>query len=99
MSVTITHVPDEQRYEARVDDERAGFLAYRRSDGLVVLAETQVDAAYEGRGIGGTLARAALDDARREHLRVQPRCPFVRRWIERHPDYADLVAEAPPTEG
>lgn len=99
MSVTITHVPDEQCYEARVDGERAGFLAYRRTDGLVILTETQVAAAHEGRGIGGTLARAALDDARRQHLRVRPQCPFVQRWIERHPDYADLLAGAPPAEG
>jgi predicted GNAT family acetyltransferase len=44
-------------------------------------------------GLGSRLVRAALDDVRGKGLQVVPLCPFVRGWIERHPDYADLVAE------
>jgi predicted GNAT family acetyltransferase len=33
-----------------------------------------------------------LDDARRRHLVVHPRCPFIRAYIVRHPEYSDLVA-------
>jgi predicted GNAT family acetyltransferase len=41
--------------------------------------------------VGSTLVRGALDDVRAHGLRVVPRCSFVRGYIERHPDYADLV--------
>jgi predicted GNAT family acetyltransferase len=92
-SVSIRDDPDQHRFEA-VDEsgQVAGVAAYVRHDDRVVITHTVVDDAFEGRGIGSTLARSALDAIRAEGLKVEPRCPFVRDWIERHPDYADLVA-------
>jgi len=46
----------------------------------------------EGRGIGSKLVRATLDQVRSEGLKVVPRCSFVRAYMERHPEYADLLA-------
>ena len=89
---TVQDNRDESRFEAR--DEAgvvAGFAAYRRQDDRIVFTHTEVDDAFEGHGIGSTLVRHALDAARADHLRVDPHCPFVRSWIEHHPDYADLV--------
>lgn len=84
---------DRQRYEATLDGRAAGFAAYEDGpDGVRVLTHTEVDPASEGRGVGGDLARAALDDIRGRGWRVDPQCPFVAGWIDRHPDYADLVA-------
>jgi uncharacterized protein len=54
---------------------------------------TEVDEAHEGEGLGGTLVQAALDRARADRLTVLPFCPFVNGWIERHPDYVDLVPQ------
>jgi predicted GNAT family acetyltransferase len=85
----------EHRYEARIGGELAGFAAYRLSEDAVVFTHTEVDDRFEGRGVGSALARFALDDVRRggqgERRRVVPKCPFIRGWIEKHPDYADLV--------
>jgi len=53
-----------------------------------------VDPRLEGHGAGSLLARFALDDARRRGLAVLPFCPFMSGWIERHPEFADLVPEA-----
>lgn len=91
MTVTVGDTPDRHRYEARLDGDLAGFAEYRRAGRLLVLPHTEVDAAHEGRGVGSALARAALDDARRRGVPVLPLCPFIRGWIERHPDYGDLV--------
>lgn len=74
------------------DREVTAFADYSVQGRLVVITHTEVDPAYEGQGIGSTLVRAALDDIRRQGRRVVPVCPFVRTWIERHPDYADLTA-------
>ena len=90
---TVTDNPDLSRFEAYVDGALAGFAAYRFSGGHIVFTHTEVDDAYEGHGVGGTLARGALDQVRAagEHD-VVAMCPFIAAWIERHPDYQDLVA-------
>lgn len=60
--------------------------------GLVICSHTEVLPEFEGQGVGSALARYALDDVRAEGTRrVQPLCPFIKSYIERHPDYQDLV--------
>ena len=93
-SVVVRDAPESERYEAFVDGLLAGFAAYRRRDDEVVFVHTDVDDAFGGRGVGGTLAREALDDVRRRGLRAVPMCPFIAAWIRRHPDYHDLVPES-----
>lgn len=90
---TVKDNPDLGRFEAYVDGALAGFAAYRLSGGHIVFTHTEVDDAYEGQGVGGALARGALDQVRAagEHD-VVAMCPFIAAWIERHPDYQDLVA-------
>ena len=91
-NVTVTNNPDLGRYEAHIDGELAGFAQYRLTDALITFVHTEVDAAYEGRGVAGALARYALDDVRAGgSRRVRPVCPFFRSWIEKHPDYGDLT--------
>ncbi|SDX78554.1 hypothetical protein SAMN05660209_01231 [Geodermatophilus africanus] len=91
MELTVTDVPEAGRYEARAADRVLGLAAYRRHGDRVVFTHTEVDPDAGGSGVGSTLVRGALDDVRAHGRRVVPRCPFVRAWIERHPDYADLV--------
>lgn len=90
-SVTVTDAPQRDRFEARVDGELAGFVQYIRTPELVVYPHTEVDPAFEGRGVGGALARAALDDARARNVPVLATCPFVMSWMRRHPEYRDLA--------
>ena len=91
MDLTVTDVPEAGRYEARAGDRVLGQANYQRQGDRVVFTHTEVDPDAEGSGVGGTLVRGALDDVRAHGLRVVPRCSFVRGYIERHPDYADLV--------
>jgi uncharacterized protein len=90
--VEVTDNEAEQRYEARVDGELAGVAFYDTADDLIVFTHTEVDESFEGHGVGSTLARAALDDVRADGRRkVIARCPFIKGWIDRHPDYQDLL--------
>lgn len=89
--VTVTDADDQQRFEARANGRLAGILTYTRTAGLVVYPHTKVQTEFEGKGVGGILARAALDDARERGLEVDPRCPFIAAWIDKHPDYRGLV--------
>jgi uncharacterized protein len=90
--VRVADNSEEHRYEAFVDEELAGHILYRFQSGLITLVHTEVDPAFEGRGIGSGLVAAALDDIRSRDLELVPICPFVRRYIARHPEYADLVS-------
>ncbi len=87
----MTDNPERHRFEARLDGELAGFVTYRREQGAVELVHTEVDDAFEGKGVGSALARSALARIRDEGLSVIPSCPFIKGWIDKHPGYADLV--------
>jgi uncharacterized protein len=89
--VVITDAGESHRFEAHIDGKPAGFAEYIRTPSLVVYPHTEVDPAFEGKGVGGALARAALDDARERGLAVLATCPFISGWMRRHPEYADLA--------
>lgn len=102
--MTTTHVPvtnngDRRRYEALVEDGTlAGFVDYQETSELVVLTHTEVAPGFEGRGIGGALARAALDDIRRRELKALVLCPFIIGWLRKHPEHRDVLFNAPPAK-
>jgi predicted GNAT family acetyltransferase len=92
MDVTITDNRERNRYEAKTPDgDVAGVVGYQKSSELIVFTHTNVEDKYEGQGIGSKLAAGALNDARAQNLPVLPLCPFIKGYIERHPEYADLV--------
>jgi predicted GNAT family acetyltransferase len=87
--------PARLRYEIFDDDGAlAGFAQYVLRGGRVIFVHTEIDDAYEGKGLGSRLAAGALDDVRRHGHLVVPLCPFIASYIEHHPEYADLVDQA-----
>ena len=91
--LAVTNAPDQQRFEIRVDGALAGFAAYKRQAAHLVFTHTEVDAAYEGKGVGSALAKGALDAARAAGDRIVPQCSFIASYVKRHPEYAELVVE------
>jgi uncharacterized protein len=94
MEPTVQDAPEADRYEIRDGERLLGIAAYQRRGDTVVFTHTEVDPDAEGSGLGGTLVRAALDDVRARGGHVLPQCPFVRGWIERHPEYGNLVVRS-----
>jgi AcrR family transcriptional regulator len=91
-AVRTIHNPARQRYEASVDGRDAGYLAYERTEGLVVLIRTEVDRDFDDCGVADALVRTALDGVRADgRRRVIALCPYVTWWLGRHPDHAALV--------
>jgi predicted GNAT family acetyltransferase len=91
MEPTVHDAPEADRYEIRDGERLLGIAAYQRRGNTLVFTHTEVDPDAGRSGLGGALVRAALDDVRAKGESVVPLCPFLRGWIERHPDYADLV--------
>lgn len=91
MKTEVVDRPDRHRFEVLADGEVAGFAEYQLRPGQIMFIHTEIDEAYEGKGLGSVLVRHVLDDARERGLAVLPLCPFLRSWIGRHEDYLDLV--------
>lgn len=87
----IRNEPDENRYVVEIDGEVKAIAAYERRDGRVLFTHTEVDDDLEGQGVGSRLAAHALDDVRATGDRIVPLCPFIAGYVERHPEYAELV--------
>jgi uncharacterized protein len=90
--MTVRDNPELRRYEAIVDGELAGSILYRQREDTLFLVHTEVEEEFEGQGIGGRLVAATLDDIRARGLQIVPFCPFVKAYLERHPEYEDLLA-------
>jgi uncharacterized protein len=87
----VRHNPAHHRFEAGSPPELA-MMVYRLKGDAVELIHTEVPEQYQGQGLAGKLATAALEWARESGLKVIPTCPYVRNYIGKHPEYADLVA-------
>jgi predicted GNAT family acetyltransferase len=72
-------------------DGHVALAAYRLKPGVITFTHTEVPEELGGRGIGSQLAKGALDQARARGLNVVPLCPFIKGYIGKHPEYADLV--------
>ena len=79
------------RYEFDIEGGEA-LAFYRLANGLMTFTHTEVPAQLRGRGLGSQMMRAVLEDVRAQGLKVIPRCPFVGDYIDRHPEFADLLA-------
>lgn len=90
--VLVTDAPEDGRFEARIQDQLVGIAEYRLDGDLIVFTHTEVADEAEGKGVGGRLVGEALEQVRSRGLRVVARCPFVRSYIERHPEHQDLLA-------
>lgn len=95
MGITVVDNFDARRYEIHIDGDPAGFAEYRVRPGMFVFVHTEIDPAYGGQGLGGTLASAALADVRQRGFRIVALCPFMVGYVGKHPEYADLTATPP----
>lgn len=93
MALDISHDAAAGRFEVVVDGVRCELEYDRRGD-VMRITHTGVPAQVGGRGIAGELVRAAFETARAQGWRVEPVCSYAAAWIERHPQYADLVSRA-----
>jgi predicted GNAT family acetyltransferase len=90
---TVEVVPDpaRNRFEIHVDGTSVGHTEYVRRADLLIFTHTEIDPAFEGQGLASRLARGALDAVRAAGDPIVALCPFIAGYIERHPEYADLV--------
>ena len=88
----MVNVPDKGRFEGRnADGELVGVTEYREVGDIYFFNHTEVEPAFEGQGVGSTVIKSALDEVRSQGKTIVPRCPFVFGFIQKHPEYEDIV--------
>jgi predicted GNAT family acetyltransferase len=83
---------DVNRFELLVDGTVAAFLEYRVRPGGYALDHAEAVPEFEGQGLSSEMIGSVLDLMRRNHTMVLPYCPFVVQYVQRHPEYLDVVA-------
>ncbi|MGC4092754.1 MAG: GNAT family N-acetyltransferase [Polyangiaceae bacterium] len=84
---------EQHRFELEVDG-RLAVAVYRRAAGVVTFTHTEVPPELGGHGIGSRLARGALELVRQSGDKIIARCPFIAAFVQKHPEFQDLLADA-----
>ena len=87
----VTHDTTAERYLITVDGRDAGYADYIQGDGVRDFHHTVIDPEFRGQGLSKPLIQAALDDTRAAGDKVRPLCSAVAGFIEKHPEYRNLV--------
>lgn len=91
MDIRVSNNTGLHRYEIHADGALAGFAEYNVLSEAVMFTHTEIDNAFEGKGLGSKLARHALDDVRAQGKQVIPVCQFIAGFVRKHREYAGLV--------
>jgi predicted GNAT family acetyltransferase len=92
--LTVRDNPDRRRFEINLGDGSLAIAEYTLPAGKIMFTHTEVPEAHEGKGIGTTLIRFALDAARERGLKVIPICPFFAAYMQKNTDVQDLLDPA-----
>ena len=90
MNDTVSNNAALSRYELTVDGHVAATY-YKLANGVITFEHREVPPELGGKGIGSRLVKGALDQVRAGGLKAVAQCEFVKGWIDKHPDYADLL--------
>lgn len=96
MRTEVSRQSGPDRFQISLEGEPAGHTRFVDVEGRRVFFHTEIDPAHSGKGLGVTLVRWALEATRAEGLRIVAVCPFVRKYVSRHEEWADVVDPATP---
>jgi uncharacterized protein len=89
-SAQVQHSPSAQQFELRVGGMLC-LLQYRLHNGKMIVYHTEVPQPIQNRGLAERMTKAALEYARAEKLKIEPRCPYTAAFLRRHREYSDLL--------
>jgi predicted GNAT family acetyltransferase len=85
---------EASRFTIAVEGKTVGLVDFVDRDGRRIFPHTEIQPAYEGRGLATILVAAALEATRDAGLRIVPSCSMVSGYIAKHPEYQPLVDPA-----
>ena len=97
MSTSVSRQSDPERFEITSEGEVAGFAQFVDHDGRRVFFHTEIGEEFGGQGLAGIVVEEAIKSTREEGLTVVAVCPYVKKWLETHEGFGDILAPATPT--
>jgi predicted GNAT family acetyltransferase len=98
--ITVRHNPGHQRFEILDAGNVIGKAAYKDYDGGAspqrIFYHTVINEEYGGQGLAGRLATVALDETVKAGLGIVPVCPFIKKFLTKHPEYAGSALAVKP---
>lgn len=84
----VTHESDGKKGKFTLfeNDRQAGFMTYTMANEIMIIDHTEVDRAFEGKGLGKQLVEAGIEHARQNSLKIKPLCPFALKTMQRKGD-------------
>ena len=81
------------RYVIKLSPSAEAEMTYRKTDkGIMIIDHTGVPPEFQGRGIAAKLVEHAVEDARNNHFKITPVCPYVVNQFRRHANWSDIKA-------
>ncbi len=84
--MVVEHDPERQRFFIALTDGEAELFYAPFGDDILDLQHTEVPRSAQGQGVSDALVRGALAYAREHDFRVIATCPYVQRWLRKHPE-------------
>ncbi|NBR62552.1 MAG: N-acetyltransferase [Actinobacteria bacterium] len=94
MEPHVLHNADLNRYEIWLGEEKIGHADYLDVDGVLHITHTEIDPAHQGKNYAAILVREALEDIEQTNShKVWPVCPYVVKYMEKHPETQGLLSK------
>lgn len=85
---------NNETFDIFYDAEKAGFLEYNKNkEGILEITHTEVDPEFGGKGLGLDLVKSAVEDAKKNNLKIVALCPYAKKMIAKKPEFKDLLVE------
>ena len=89
--MNIQHDTQHQRFLVQLPEGKGELVYQQLGPQVLDLQHTQVDASLRGRGVAEALVEGAMDYIRTNGYKFVPTCPYVQRWLTKHPEANDLI--------
>ncbi|KCZ52333.1 GNAT family N-acetyltransferase [Hyphomonas pacifica] len=80
------------RYVTVVNGHKAEMTWSKAGTSRIIIDHTGVPKELGGLGVGTALVKRAVEDARRDGIKIIPLCPFAKAQIEKHTEWQDILA-------
>lgn len=98
MSTSVTRQSDPDRFEITSDDAVAGFTQFLDRDGRRIFFHTEIGEEFGGQGLAAIVVEQAVAATREEGQTIVPVCPYVAKWLTKHPEHEDVTSKPSPDD-
>ena len=80
------------RFETEIDDHQA-IIEYSVMPNILSLNHIEVDKELAGKGVASEMTETVLLQIEQRGLKVIPICPFIKKYIQKHPEWNSIIAD------